>query len=96
MEGESLSGSPFVITASASPEVGGAAGDWRTLRRGVAVSMDRWPMDLAAYVERTRSGPCFVCAFLAGNPGYSHETVFEDADHLAFLARWPTVPGKEA
>ncbi|MFF9050894.1 HIT family protein [Streptomyces erythrochromogenes] len=51
-------------------------------------------MDLAAYVERTRSGPCFVCAFLAGNPDYSHETVFEDADHVAFLDRWPTVPGK--
>ncbi|MCX5123740.1 HIT family protein [Streptomyces sp. NBC_00347] len=56
--------------------------------------MDRRPMDLPAYVERTRSGPCFVCAFLAGNPGYSHETVFEDADHVAFLDRWPTVPGK--
>lgn len=51
-------------------------------------------MDLAAYVERTRSGPCFVCAFLAGNPDYAHETVFEDAHHVAFLDRWPTVPGK--
>ena len=45
-------------------------------------------------MERTRSGPCFVCAFLAGNPEYPHETVFEDADHVAFLDRWPTVPGK--
>ncbi|MFD9407021.1 HIT family protein [Streptomyces sp. NPDC059989] len=56
--------------------------------------MDRRPMDLEAYVERTRSGPCFVCAFLAGDPGYAHETVFEDAAHVAFLDRWPTLPGK--
>ncbi|MFF4434730.1 HIT family protein [Streptomyces sp. NPDC001513] len=51
-------------------------------------------MDLASYVERTRSGPCFVCAFLAGDPEYAHETVFEDEHHVAFLDRWPTVPGK--
>lgn len=51
-------------------------------------------MDLESYVERTRSGPCFVCAFLAGHPGYAHATVFEDAHHVAFLDRWPTVPGK--
>lgn len=51
-------------------------------------------MNLEAYAERTESGPCFVCAFLAGNPNYPHETVFEDADHIAFLDRWPTLPGK--
>jgi histidine triad (HIT) family protein len=54
------------------------------------VPVDRRPMNL----ERTRSGLCFVCAFLAGHPGYPHETVFEDEDHIAFLDRWPTVPGK--
>ncbi|HEY9330937.1 MAG TPA: HIT family protein [Streptomyces sp.] len=51
-------------------------------------------MDLESYVQRTRGGPCFVCAFLAGHPDYAHATVFEDADHVAFLDRWPTVPGK--
>ncbi|MFB7268397.1 HIT family protein, partial [Streptomyces nojiriensis] len=56
--------------------------------------MDREPMDLEAYVERTRSGPCFVCTFLAGDPDYAHETVFEDEHHVAFLDRWPTLPGK--
>ncbi|MGW6981266.1 HIT family protein [Streptomyces sp. NPDC054932] len=56
--------------------------------------MDREVMDLGAYVERTRSGPCFVCAFLAGHPGHPHETVFEDEHHVAFLDRWPTLPGK--
>ncbi|MFE2180067.1 HIT family protein, partial [Streptomyces sp. NPDC059455] len=55
---------------------------------------DRQAMDLEAYTARTRSGPCFVCAFLAGHPDYSHETVYEDQDHGAFLDRWPTVRGK--
>ena len=35
-----------------------------------------------------------MCAFLAGDQGYQHQTVFEDADHVAFLDRWPTLPGK--
>ncbi|MEV8479372.1 HIT family protein [Streptomyces sp. NPDC051173] len=51
-------------------------------------------MDLDAYVARARTGPCFVCAFLAGDPDYAHESVFEDAEHVAFLDRWPTLPGK--
>ncbi|MFG2772827.1 HIT family protein [Streptomyces sp. NPDC048350] len=55
---------------------------------------DRRPMDLAAYEERARRGPCFVCAFLDGHPDYAHELVYEDADHIAFLDRWPTLPGK--
>jgi histidine triad (HIT) family protein/ATP adenylyltransferase len=51
-------------------------------------------MDLEAYTARTRSGPCFVCSFLAGHPDYPHEKVYEDQDHVAFLDRWPTVRGK--
>lgn len=58
------------------------------------MTTDRQPMDLEAYTDRARSGPCFVCAFLAGDPDYPHETVFEDEDHIAFLDRWPTLPGK--
>ncbi|MET9673082.1 HIT family protein [Streptomyces sp. NPDC006482] len=51
-------------------------------------------MDLEAYERRARQGPCFVCAFLDGHPDYGHELVYEDADHVAFLDRWPTLPGK--
>jgi diadenosine tetraphosphate (Ap4A) HIT family hydrolase len=51
-------------------------------------------MDLAAYEARTRSGRCFVCAFLSGDPDYPHETVYEDNAHIAFRDRWPTLPGK--
>lgn len=63
-------------------------------REGGNVSVERKAMDIAGYMERARSGPCFVCAFLAGDPGYAHHTVHEDDDHIAFLDRWPTLPGK--
>lgn len=56
--------------------------------------LDRQPMDIPAYFANALTGPCFVCAFLAGDPAFRHETVFEDEDHIAFLDRWPTLPGK--
>ncbi|MYQ79901.1 MULTISPECIES: HIT family protein [unclassified Streptomyces] len=49
-------------------------------------------MDLEAYEARVRNGPCFICAFVAGDPG--HVPVYEDDQHIAFLDRYPTVPGK--
>ncbi|WP_230689658.1 HIT family protein [Catellatospora paridis] len=54
---------------------------------------DRIPMDLAAYERRIRSGKCFICAFLAGEPGYEHQLVYDDGTHAAFLSRYPTQPG---
>lgn len=51
-------------------------------------------MDLAEYEARARRGPCFVCAFLAGDPGYEHELLLDDGDHVAFLDRYPTLPGR--
>jgi histidine triad (HIT) family protein/ATP adenylyltransferase len=50
-------------------------------------------MDLAAYEQRSRSGPCFVCAFLDGHPDYQHELIFDDGVHVAFLSRYPTLLG---
>ncbi|GAA3084855.1 hypothetical protein GCM10020000_84150 [Streptomyces olivoverticillatus] len=54
----------------------------------------REPMDLGAYTERARTGPCFICAFLAGHPDYEHHVIAQDGEHVAFLDRWPTLPGK--
>jgi len=51
------------------------------------------PFDLEKYGRRSREGPCFVCAMLDGHPDYSHHDVYEDADIIAFLARWPTLFG---
>ena len=61
------------------------------------MDVERVPWDPAvqeAYVRRVRSGPCFICALVAGESGYEHErVVFDDGDHIAFLSRYPTVYG---
>jgi histidine triad (HIT) family protein/ATP adenylyltransferase len=49
--------------------------------------------DLQAYVERSRTGPCFVCSYLAGHPDYEHEPVYADDSVVAFLSRYPTLLG---
>ncbi|MFI6387728.1 hypothetical protein [Nonomuraea sp. NPDC050540] len=52
------------------------------------------PFDVAAYHERVQGNPCFICAIVAGDPAYDVEKVFyEDERHLAFLARYATLPG---
>src|SRR5262249_4987270 len=55
--------------------------------------MIREPMDVEAYLDRVRNGPCFVCAFLAGHEDYAHELVYDDGEHIAFLTRQPTLYG---
>lgn len=51
-------------------------------------------MDIDAYLRRTHPGGCFICAIVAGEPGYEQEKIFfDDGEHLAFLNRYPTVPG---
>jgi histidine triad (HIT) family protein/ATP adenylyltransferase len=51
------------------------------------------PFDLEAYVRRSREGPCFVCAFLAGDPEYRHHLVYEDEETVGFMSRYPTLRG---
>lgn len=48
--------------------------------------------DLEEYEARTRTGPCFICELLKGNPDY-HHIVYEDDAHLAFLNKYPTQAG---
>jgi diadenosine tetraphosphate (Ap4A) HIT family hydrolase len=54
---------------------------------------DRVPWDLASYEQRVRTGPCFICAFLGGEPGYEHVLLYDDGAHVAFLNRYPTLRG---
>ncbi|MBY8874184.1 HIT domain-containing protein [Micromonospora sp. PLK6-60] len=54
---------------------------------------ERTAFDLDGYARRVRDGPCFVCAFLRGDPDYRHHLVHEDDDTVAFLARHPTLLG---
>jgi diadenosine tetraphosphate (Ap4A) HIT family hydrolase len=51
------------------------------------------PFDATQYNRRSREGPCFVCSILTGHPDYSHHDIYEDADTIAFLGRWPTLLG---
>jgi diadenosine tetraphosphate (Ap4A) HIT family hydrolase len=53
----------------------------------------RAPFDVEQYARRSRQGPCFVCALLAGHPGYPHHDVYEDDDTIAFLAQPATLLG---
>lgn len=55
---------------------------------------ERTPFDVTGYVQRTRSGRCFICEFLDGNPEYGHHEVWRDGCCVAFLDRYPTLPGK--
>src|SRR5215470_10848645 len=40
----------------------------------------RVPFDTEQYVRRSREGPCFICAILAGHPDYDHHDVYDDGD----------------
>ncbi|MFF0492777.1 hypothetical protein ACFYTQ_27420 [Nocardia sp. NPDC004068] len=56
--------------------------------------MERIPFDLTAYERRVRSGPCFVCAIVAGTHDSDLEQVIaEDEENIAFLRSGsPAVP----
>lgn len=55
--------------------------------------MERRPFDLAALSRASQTGPCFICELLAGNPDYAHHIVAEDEHSIAFLSKYPTLPG---
>jgi diadenosine tetraphosphate (Ap4A) HIT family hydrolase len=56
---------------------------------------ERIPFDAEAYELRTRQGPCFVCAIASGDLEHRRTNVmiYEDADVLVFLNRYPTLRG---
>lgn len=53
----------------------------------------RVPMDVEKYVRAARTGPCFICSMLVGDPRYRHHLLYEDEHTVAFLNRYPTLPG---
>lgn len=53
----------------------------------------RRPLELAAYVVRSREGPCFACAILDERPDYPAHVAWQDDEPFVFLARWPTLVG---
>jgi diadenosine tetraphosphate (Ap4A) HIT family hydrolase len=45
----------------------------------------RLPFDAASYIERSKSGPCFICRIVAGDPRQTEHIVHRDDRHIAFL-----------
>lgn len=55
---------------------------------------ERYLPDLDAYHRRVQSGPCFVCAMVAGDPEFSgHPIFYEDEKTVAFLTTNPAQYG---
>ena len=55
--------------------------------------MAKKPFDLEGYVARATRGPCFICRVVAGDPKFRHHIVYEDETAIAFLNKYPTLPG---
>jgi ATP adenylyltransferase len=50
---------------------------------------------MAAYIQRSQQGPCFICAIRDGVARYrdAHEMIYEDDTALVFLNKYPTLYG---
>lgn len=53
----------------------------------------RKAFDLDGLVARTKSGPCFICELVAGNPDFAHHVIAEDEETILFLSKYPTLIG---
>jgi diadenosine tetraphosphate (Ap4A) HIT family hydrolase len=52
----------------------------------------RRPVDWLA-LHQQLAGRCFICELVARRPGFEHEVLYENADAIAFLAKYPVVYG---
>jgi diadenosine tetraphosphate (Ap4A) HIT family hydrolase len=60
---------------------------------GRDTSYERYEVDWAAYHQRARTGPCFICQIIAGDPEFPADLVYEDEIAIAFLDKYPRVLG---
>jgi len=54
---------------------------------------DKQHMNLDAYVDRTKNGPCFICELIKDNHKFAHHVVFRDSKTIAFLNKYPPLFG---
>ena len=54
---------------------------------------ERQPFDLNAYLDGIETRPCFICRCAARDPAFFHHLVYEDADTIIFLSKYPTLEG---
>lgn len=60
----------------------------------VSDTYPRKRVDLAAYIERSRTGPCFVCRIVAGTDARRDEhLIYRDDFAVAFLNQFSTLVG---
>ncbi|GAB2933942.1 hypothetical protein ACFMQL_06020 [Nonomuraea fastidiosa] len=52
----------------------------------------RVPFDVESYQRRSRTGPCFICGIVSRDPSQPEEIIYEDDEHIAFLARFAALP----
>jgi ATP adenylyltransferase len=50
---------------------------------------DRYQIDVDAYHHQVRTGPCFICQIVGGNPDYPAHIVYQDDDVIALLDKYP-------
>jgi diadenosine tetraphosphate (Ap4A) HIT family hydrolase len=53
---------------------------------------ERRAVDIASYVDRVRTGSCFICGIVDGT-AEPHRVVYRDDNAIAFLNRFPTLYG---
>lgn len=49
--------------------------------------------NLQDYIQKSQTGPCFICEMVKGNPDYRHHIIYEDEDTIVFLNKYPTLYG---
>ena len=54
---------------------------------------ERQKFDVASYVASVQSRPCFICGLVSGDPAFAHYIVHEDEFAIAFLNKFPPLPG---
>lgn len=54
----------------------------------------REAIDLAGYIRRSQTGPCFICGIIGRKAGYEdNHILYEDDIAIAFLNKYPTLYG---
>jgi diadenosine tetraphosphate (Ap4A) HIT family hydrolase len=54
---------------------------------------ERYQLDREAYDQRAQWGPCFICQIVAGNTEHPEHVIYDDADAIAFLDKYPAMYG---
>ncbi|MDQ3928896.1 MAG: HIT family protein [Chloroflexota bacterium] len=55
---------------------------------------EREAVDLDSYIQRSQTGPCFICQIIQRDAGHDdHHIVYEDDVAITFLNKYPTLYG---